>query len=329
VIRAYSRSASAGGEVVVVVRFSTTSVAPAERLARWEAHNERALVGLTASTYAEEGLLATSVNADIDTVAVAGIRGNQHAIERTPALVRQQPKDAVFLSVLLSGEAFLYHPGGCTTIRAGEALVYETRRPYLFGFPTPMAQVMLDVPREVFAQRCCPAGVPTPVVLVHGDGRSAAASALATTVRRALHDGAGDADHLVELLGRAIGPGGSGSAHLAAAREHIRRHLADRELSVDSVAAAVGVSSRHLRRLFAAEGTTVAAHLREQRLEAAAAELRRSTTARIADVAARWAFSSQAHFAHAVKERYGTTPSQLRADGRAATASTATPSLSR
>jgi AraC-like DNA-binding protein len=290
-------------------------VVPAERLARWEAHNEHALVGLTASTYADEGLLATSVNADLGTVAVAGIRGNQHAIERTPALVRGQPKDAVFLSVLLAGEAFLYHPGGCTTIRAGEALVYETRRPYLFGFPTPMAQVMLDVPREVFVQRCRPAGAPSPMVLDHGDGRSPAASALAAAVRRTLHDGAGDADLLLDLLARAIGPGGSGSAHLAAAREHIRRNLRDRDLSVDSVAAAVGISPRHLRRLFAAEGTTVAAHLRDLRLEAAEAELRAPSTARIADVAARWAFSSQAHFTHAFKERFGMTPSHVRAGG--------------
>lgn len=300
----------------MVVRFSTTSVAPTERLARWEAHNERALVGLTASTYAEEGLLATSVNADLGAVAVAGIRGNQHVIERTPALVRHQPKDAVFLSVLLTGEAFLYHPGGCTTIRAGEALVYETRRPYLFGFPTPMAQVMLDVPREVFAQRCCPGGAPVPMVLEHGGGRSPAASALATAVRRALHAGTGDADALLELLGRAVGPGGSGSAHLAAAREHIRRNLRDRGLCVDSVATAVGISPRHLRRLFAGEGTTVAAHLRDLRLEAAEAELRASGSARIADVAARWAFSSQAHFTHAFKERFGVTPSDARAGVR-------------
>jgi AraC-like DNA-binding protein len=297
----------------VVVRFSTTSVAPAERLARWEEHNEQALVGLTVSTYAEEGLLATSVNADIGTVAVAGIRGNQHVIERTPALVHRQPKDAVFLSVLLTGEAFLYHPGGCTLIRAGEALLYETRRPYLFGFPTPMAQVMLDVPREVFGQRCGPDGVPAPL-LVQPE-RSPVASALVAAVRQAVHDGTGDVDLLLELLCRTVGPGGSGAAHLTAAREHIRRNLRDPQLGVDSVAAAVGISPRHLRRLFAAEDTTVAAHVRQLRLDAAEAELRAPGATRIADVAARWAFSSQAHFTHAFKERFGVTPSEVRAGG--------------
>jgi AraC-like DNA-binding protein len=69
-----------------------------------------------------------------------------------------------------------------------------------------------------------------------------------------------------------------------------------------------------LNRAFAAEGISVAQYIQSRRLEAALRDLRglRTDDQRIADVAARWGFSSQAHFTRLFRARFGCTPGAVR-----------------
>ncbi|MES9603980.1 helix-turn-helix domain-containing protein [Actinomadura sp. NPDC000929] len=80
----------------------------------------------------------------------------------------------------------------------------------------------------------------------------------------------------------------------------------------------LGVSVRHLGRIFETAGTTPARHILERRLQRARDELASPAAARttIADVAYRWGFSSQAHFARRFRARFGLTPSEARAASR-------------
>ncbi|WP_257039997.1 helix-turn-helix transcriptional regulator [Streptomyces sp. TLI_55] len=57
-----------------------------------------------------------------------------------------------------------FHEGGCLTVRAGDVVLYDTRRSYLFGFPTRMRQLLMDIPREIFAERCAHAELSAPVL---------------------------------------------------------------------------------------------------------------------------------------------------------------------
>jgi AraC-like DNA-binding protein len=54
----------------------------------------------------------------------------------------------------------------------------------------------------------------------------------------------------------------------------------------------------------------------EQRLRRANTDLRGPSMSsyRISDIASRWGFASQAHFATSFKKRYGRSPSEFRAD---------------
>lgn len=85
-------------------------------------------------------------------------------------------------------------------------------------------------------------------------------------------------------------------------------------LSCDRVAAATGISSRHLTRLFTLEGSTPSRYLQDKRLERARLLLTSPQGRRldIAEVAYRHGFSSQAHFPRAFKARYGMTASEAR-----------------
>jgi AraC-like DNA-binding protein len=302
---------------------STAAVAIGDRLAYWEDYNADALVGLTCTTYQPDGLLARQRNLSLDAFRLADIAGNPHAIERAPGMVRSRPKDATFVSMMIEGDAFFYHSGGCLLLRPGDTVVYDTDQPYLFGFGTTMRQLLLDVPRPVFAQRC-ERPVSHGPVLVPGDDPGVPGTS-ARALRRVLLELVADPSAAPDAAGEQVldlvqtmrtGRGSSSStAHLLAAKAFIAAHLGDPGLSVDVVARAVGVTSRHLNRAFAAEPTTtVTQYILARRLERARADLTSPQLAhfRVADIAFRWGFSSQAHFSRLFRARFGCSPSQAR-----------------
>jgi len=100
---------------------------------------------------------------------------------------------------------------------------------------------------------------------------------------------------------------------------YIENHLQEKELDPASIAAAAGVSVRHLHRLFAAKGCTVAEWIRERRLERCRSELSdpRNLDGKITDIALHWGFVDAAHFSHCFRKEFGTSPRQFRADQKA------------
>src|SRR3954451_17216617 len=160
--------------VSVISSVTTKNIAPAERIEFWEAYNRQVLVGLSCRTYSDQGLLATETNISLHDVLLADIAGNAHVIERTPSMARSAPKDSVFASLLIDGEAAFLNENGCLPATAGNLVVYETRQPYLFGFSSPMRQILVDIPRETFTEACLPKGVPTPMLFGRENAREGA-----------------------------------------------------------------------------------------------------------------------------------------------------------
>ncbi|WP_212612725.1 helix-turn-helix domain-containing protein [Pseudonocardia hierapolitana] len=302
---------------------STAAVAIGDRLAYWEDYNADALVGLTCTTYQPDGLLARQCNLSLDAFRVADIAGNPHAIERAPGMVRSRPKDATFVSMMVEGDAFFYHSGGCLILRPGDTVVYDTDQPYLFGFGTSMRQLLVDIPHQLFTERCEQRPASHGPVLVPGDDPGVPGTS-ARALRRVLLDMVAEPSAGADAAGEQVldlvqtmrtGRGSSSSmSHLLAAKAFIAGHLGDPGLSVDVVARAAGVTPRHLNRAFAPEQTTVAQYILARRLERARADLTSPQLAhfRIADIAFRWGFSSQAHFSRLFRARFGCSPSQAR-----------------
>ena len=98
---------------------------------------------------------------------------------------------------------------------------------------------------------------------------------------------------------------------------HLRDHLlSDREgyVSLARLAEAHNISVSHLQKLFKqVYGMPIYHYIKEYRLEQAAVELVRGT-ASITDIAQNAGYDSASKFSEAFKKRYGTTPSQYRAN---------------
>lgn len=94
----------------------------------------------------------------------------------------------------------------------------------------------------------------------------------------------------------------------------IEEHLGDPDLSAEGLAAAHFLSPRYVRRVFAANGTTVTAIVRQRRLERIRDELVAPELARvpIRTIAERWAMPDAASFSRAFTRQFGVSPRRYR-----------------
>jgi AraC-like DNA-binding protein len=301
------------------VAFSTAGLPEGRRVELWESHNAAALIGLRCRTLTAAPLTATEINVQLPRVHLARVRGTSHVVERDQELIRRRPAGSVALYFSLVGEAFFYHDDGVRTVRPGEMLMCDADRPFLRGFSHGLEELVLKIPRPVFAEVTGIGDLSQPRVMTFGAGGNAVAQALARRV------GAGartedpepvDEDALLDLVAALAGPGRDGvsATYRAAAHAYIDRHFGDPALSAPKVAAAVGISARHLSRVFAEAGSSVPRHILGRRLEAARRLLEHPTAAptTVAEVARRCGFASVAHFSNAFTARFGERATDVR-----------------
>jgi AraC-like DNA-binding protein len=238
-----------------------------------------------------------------------------------PAVIgRSAERDAIIITQLRGtrrycqqGKMAVLGPGDTTLIDAGE--------PWTSDCADDCARLYLRVPRwrlEDFGP-----------VLPHIIGKQGLGAALFRLARSAFgeaeamsfSDGAVALEAYLALLAGCLGRPETCSTRLDRCGQlrpriehHIESNLADPGLNPARIAAGAGISVRHLHRLFAAEGYTVLAWIRERRLERCRGDLANpGLTARsITDIAFRWGFSDSAHFSHCFRREFGVSPRQFR-----------------
>jgi acetamidase/formamidase/AraC-like DNA-binding protein len=94
----------------------------------------------------------------------------------------------------------------------------------------------------------------------------------------------------------------------------IEARLGEPDLSRDQIAEVEGISPRYVQKLFENAGETFSHYLRRRRLERCRSDLASPLYAHlsITDICFRWGFNDSAHFSHAFREQYGTSPRAYR-----------------
>jgi AraC-like DNA-binding protein len=308
--------------------FSTAGLPAARRIELWEGHNTAALIGLNCHTAVP--LEATEVNVELGRIHLARVTGSPHVVERTAEVIRRSPADAVAVYVTLRGDAWFRHDDGTRDLRPGQVLICDADRPFARGFARGLEELAIKVPRAALLARTGLArtgraatgrtSLRFPVVATFARGNDPYARVLARLVDRAARTErpvAADEGTVLDLVATlAAGRNADRTAALrAAARCFIEDHLADPGLGAARVAAATGISERHLSRVFAADGTTLPRHVLSRRLQLAYAMLADPAPGRtVADVAARCGFTSAAYFSHAFRARFGLRAGDVRRD---------------
>lgn len=303
----------------------TADVPPALRTAVWERYVQTKLLGLRAGSLDARGVVGTIRSTDLNGVAVTEIEGNRHTVERTPPLTTR-PVCSVMLTFNLFGDSFYYNGATPVSLRASEVAIYDADQPFMLGFSDAMHVVAVSLPRYHLAEAGLEASFRdlTVVRLGEDSGTARAAGRLLDVFRAAfqpvqgsLRDDLADdlvaaaVEGMIDLTG-AHRP--TADTHYARATAFIDANLADPGLSVAQVAQALNLSQRHLGRVFAARGSSMAEHIQQARLIRAAELLAGAEGERlgIAEIGRCAGFVSASHFSRAYRARYGITPSQAR-----------------
>lgn len=313
----------------VSMKEGATALAPAhERLRYWEDYTASELVGIRCTSYAETGLDARQRNFDLGAFRIADIVGNEHVVERSMPQVQRHPKHSLLACWLLEGEAFFFQSGRCTMVHSGDLIVYNTVKPYLYGFTQPMRMLMVDIkPTDLFES----AGVQANESMIKVDGHLRAGKMLTQPVRETLlgfvADPLSEKAPLVtedvcarlrlicqsqsheKLSGEEVS-----ALRLLKAEQFIAEHICDPLLDAEAVAKHVATSVRHLNRVFEVHQCSVTQWIWRERLEMAYRQLvtPAMATRSISEIALGCGFSTQSHFAREFKGHYGLTPSQHR-----------------
>ena len=242
---------------------------------------------------------------------------------------------AMWLVLLLEGQAHLVHHNQCIELERGDIAYGPCRTEATLRFPADFRVLHVRIPRLTLSARVV---APLSLRIGHLRARSGVEHILAGMLR-ALAETLEDVrsselrpvelaltEFLITSLGgekTVFGLGGAAGArasHLHRICQSIETMLGDPDLSLGRVAEEHGVSTRYLQKLFAGSGRSFSQYLRTRRLERCRADLvsPQHSQLSISEICFRWGFNGSAHFSRVFRNEYGTSPRQYRhTNGRA------------
>lgn len=272
---------------------------------------------------------------DLGVVRLSALRCSPVLSRRTAAHVRRGDPEHVQLALITQG-AFKISQRGSESVVAGGLVLTDTSRPSEGASAGGQGEaVVLQIPRTALALRPNRVDRLLAQNLIADRGSGAVFADFLKTLLthgprcrpeelRAM--GSIALDLATACLAQQLGDLGEAPAAVRAQetlqRIHrfIENNLGDPGLTPQMIADRHHMSLRALYALFAGQDLSVAARIRESRLQRARADLARGELGHqpVQVIAARWGFSSATAFSRAFREAYGTTPTEHRASSATA-----------
>jgi AraC-like DNA-binding protein len=257
-------------------------------------------------------------------IRICSARATAVTLRRTERLAREDEEPAVTLGVQMTGSSVVVQNGRECVLRPGEFAVYESIAPYTHVFEEGVDYRFIRFPRAALA---LPDRLLRDITAVRlGADNPVARLAFTYFSQLAgsdeLHQGV-HADAVVapsvELL-RAVLTSQHGTSGLAKEpleatlslriTQYIRQHLADPDLSAARIAAAHGISVRHLYAVLSRSGISLGDWIRARRLAECRRELAgpKGRLRTIASIGRSWGFVDATHFSKVFRQAYGISP---------------------
>lgn len=310
----------------MVTTFSTADIDPLDRLEAWRAAVQQQFIAVRVDPLRAahfEGEITSRTLAELELVRVAA---HPLAAARTRRQTKHSSIDDYLLAIHARGLAVAQQAGRSVVLRPGDCALFDSSAPYRIGFNgrDRFEHVIVRIPRLLLDARCSSIQDALAVAIAadtpSGRVLNPLFRELWTTTNSERFVGP-TLDLLADALVDAAGMRGTPTAPLLLLprlKAYTATHCADPHLSPRRVAQANAISLRHLHRLFATEGTTFGAFLRETRLHRAHRQLLSAAAARapISEIARQAGFRSAAQFSRAFGAWYGRAPSEVRATGQ-------------
>jgi AraC-like DNA-binding protein len=242
-----------------------------------------------------------------------------------PVVSASSPDRSCIVITQLEGVRRYYQEGTRTVLQPGDTTLLDSGRPWSSDCAGRCSRLYLRVPIWMMQDRLRVATLPTLPRISPVSRMGATLFRLITSLFREAEGFTPDEGTLAlnAYLGMLASCLDSASPLRSVSRPDrlgeriegfIQDNLADPTLGPAAIAEAVGISVRHLHRLFSARGRRVSDWIREQRLERCSADFvdRRSSEKSITEIAFSWGFSDSAHFSRCFKLRFGVSPRKFR-----------------
>jgi AraC family transcriptional regulator, positive regulator of tynA and feaB len=250
-------------------------------------------------------------------------------VETTASVVTRNPDPPngkgkrYSIIVAVNGNIKLSHHLGMSELTTGEFILMDNMRPrtmfiyeqvslLIISVPEQVLRRFIPLPDEVEAQKMVTLEMPKPfyeplIVLWEGIKKNQLAEFAPALSEKLL----GNVSELYSAF--ATCAGGRVSKRVAQVKQAIEEQLGDPELTVESLAASLGVSSRYLRDLFS-QTEKLSHYILRRRLEECANQLANALhqSISITAIAFQYGFNSTAHFSRTFRKHYGLTPREYR-----------------
>lgn len=310
---------------------SELSIDSTTRLGAWRDMIRETFVALDITPGAGDRFTGEIRSTSLAHLLVSQVTSTPQGCTRTPELVARDGEHYLQVGLIADGEGYLAQDGREATLRPGDFAVYETDRPFFWGFSGDFRLLVFTWPRSTVLLDGRDSQAVTASTFTGGDGFSGVVSGTLRSLveARPVLSPTGAvrvADEVAELVSTiAVERCGEISGEQVATgplrriEAYIAEHLDDPVLNPARIAAAHYMSTRQLHRLFARHGQTVSRYIRRQRLEHCRRDLVRRdlATMSITEICRRRGFGDIAAFSRAFHATYGVTPSRYRADARA------------
>lgn len=264
----------------------------------------------------------------VGSVQVSTIRATPHAVVRTQTAARHGDEAYFKLGLQMAGSARLDQDGRQAALGPGDFAIYDTTRPYRLEFLSDYRMMVVMFPQSLLR---LPRRRIEQITARSVSGRtglgamlSPVLAGLESDVETGAQAGAHLSDAVIDLIAACfvgdehVEPSARREQLMTAIFAHIEANLSDPGMDVASIAAAHHISASYLQKLFASESMSVAAFIRERRLERCRRDLTDPSNGlrSAASIAARWGFQDPSHFSRLFRSTFGMTPGACRVVGR-------------
>jgi AraC-like DNA-binding protein len=296
---------------------STDGLPPGETAPAWHAWMSQLFAGLDTDLYGDRLFEGHVRVANAGDVVLTRLEAGRHRVMRSMQGLRAQESPYLKIVAPWEGVASVRQHNREASVRRGSWVIYDTSQEYEVANPEWSEHLIVMLPRQAIVDR----GIRLEGLMGRNVGGSSGIARIALHLARRAGELLVDMVHL--SLQELAGQGTAGTQQMALQdriRAHVMAHLRDPALSVDSVAAALHCSKRHLHNAFADSQASLGAFIQHSRLELCMRELLLPGHARrtITEVAMDCGFGSSAHFSRAFKAYTGLSPSDFRAMRRPA-----------
>ena len=307
-------------------QFSTDLVPVSDRLEAWQ-FNARQICGDSRFQFPKRH----PFHGSIDKRSLAGVELTRFAsspvsFAKFPVVSATSPERACIVITQLEGVRRYRQSDAVSILHPGDTTMLDSGLPWSSECPGQCARLYLRFPRWVIQNRLKINALPVLPRISGACGLGATLFRLATSLYEEAgmltpEQGRAAVEAYLELLAGCIGHPELATQKLSHQGELYARierviedRLAEPTLNPAEIADAVGISVRHLHRLFLTKGHRVGEWIRERRLERCREDLsdRRFCERNITDIAFAWGFSDSAHFSRCFKKEFGVSPRAFR-----------------